>query len=298
LLALIGALFIGGALFYVLYTTQKAAETSSAEERLNIEWGSDEKRFVPPFYLRLTKPLLQGGYVSVASGLWSNASLAAYKKKLVTAAMIRYVQPEHFVAAKFYMALFATIFSALMYFFAETPPPPWVIIGMPLLAFFLPDIDLNSRVTSRQFDCRLAMPYVVDLLALSTEAGLDFMGAIGKVVERAPPSAFIEELQIVLKDIQLGKTRAESLRSMAERLGMMELSSFVAVLVSSDQMGASIGGALRSQSESMRSERLVRAEKLGAQASQKILIPLVFFILPAVMLVIFGPLILQFVGAK
>ncbi len=124
------------------------------------------------------------------------------------------------------------------------------------------------------------------------------MGSIAKVVDRAPPSPLIEELSVVLKDIQLGKTRAQALRSLAERLDMAEMSSFVAILVSADSMGASIGTVLRAQSESMRNERLTKAEKLGAQASQKILVPLVFFILPAVMLMIFGPIVLQMVGPK
>jgi tight adherence protein C len=85
---------------------------------------------------------------------------------------------------------------------------------------------------------------------------------------------------------------------MSARIDMKEMSSFVAVIVSADQMGASIGTALRGQSDSMRTERLARAEKLGAQASQKILFPLILFILPAVMLMVFGPIILSMVGAK
>ncbi len=296
MLAIVGALLLGGAVFYIVYTTQIAAETSAAEERLNIDWGSDQKAFSPPIYLKLTKPLLKSSYLEIAVGFWKAPQLIEWKRKLISAGLARYVQPEHFVASKFWLAVFVGFFMLFNITFSSEPMPPLAALGFVLLAFFYPNIHIRSLRETRQQEIRLAMPYVVDLLALSTEAGLDFMGSISKVVDRAPPSALIEELSILLKDIQLGSSRATAMRAMAERIDMREMTSFVAILVSSDQMGASIGTVLRAQSESMRVERLVKAEKMGAQASQKILIPLAIFILPAVMLMIFAPLILGMMG--
>ena len=145
---------------------------------------------------------------------------------------------------------------------------------------------------------RLGMPYVLDLMTLTMEAGLEFQGAVTRVVERAPPTPFTEELTELLKEIQLGKSRAEALRKMAEAIDIPEITSLVAILISTDQMGSPIGPILRAQAETLRVERLVKAEKLGAQASQKILIPIVFLILPAVVLIIFGPLVLQALGIR
>ena len=142
------------------------------------------------------------------------------------------------------------------------------------------------------------MPFVVDLLALSTEAGLDFMGAIAKVVEKAKPGPLIKELDTMLKDIKVGASRAEAMRNMAWRIDMMEINSFVAILISADEMGASIGKILRQQSEQIRHERFMRAEKAGAKASQAVLFPMTFFIVPAVFLMIFGPFVLQFLAGK
>jgi tight adherence protein C len=136
-----------------------------------------------------------------------------------------------------------------------------------------------------------AMPFIVDLLALSTEAGLDFVGAIGKVVEKARPSPLVEEFEQVLKEIKVGSSRAEALREMALRLDMPEVSSFVAILISADQMGAPIGRTLRQQSDQIRTQRFMAAEKAGAAAAQKLIFPTVLFIIPAVFLMIFGPLI-------
>jgi len=297
-LLIVGALMLGAAVFYIVYVTQQAAEASAAENRLASEWGSDTVLPRLPSYIKWTRPLLQGGTLQLAAGFWSPKQLEDWRRRLVAAGLGRYIEASHLVAAKFWMGVISLVFMGLWALFGEEPPAVWMAVGLPLLFFFLPDLDVRSRRQLRQTEIRLAMPYMVDLLTLSIEAGLDFMGAIGKVVDRAPPSALVEELSVVLKDIQLGKTRAQSLRAFAERTDMPEIGSFVAVLVSADSMGASIGNVLRAQSDSMRNERLTKAEKLGAQASQKILVPLVFFILPAVMLMIFGPLALSLFGGK
>ncbi|NCN27912.1 type II secretion system F family protein [bacterium] len=294
----VGALLIAGAIFYIVFNTQQAMESSQAEGRFASEWGGDKDAFVLPFYIALTKPLLRGAYLDIATGFWKSESIDQYHKKLVSAGMGKHISGEQFVGAKFWFGLIVALFMILIALFSKEPPPPMFLGGAAILAFFLPNIHLNQTRTSRQVEIRFAMPYVIDLLCLSMEAGLDFLGAVSKVVERAQPSPLVEELSILLKDIQLGKTRAEGLKDMGRRIAMKEMSSFVAVIVSADQMGASIGNALRGQSDSMRNERLARAEKLGAQASQKILIPLVFFILPAVMLMVFGPVILSMLGVK
>ena len=298
MLAIVGAILLGAAVFYIAYVTQISSATSQAEDRLGTDFGSTNSTFNPPLYIKLTKHLLKGSYLKLATGFWKPEKIARWKKTLISAGIGRNVEPEQFVASKFWLAVQVGIVAFLAFLFADSPPPPWLPPTITLVAFFYPNLTLDGMIKNRQSEIRLAMPYVVDLLTLSTEAGLDFMGSIQKVVDRSPPSPLIEELSVVLKDIQLGKTRAEALRDLAERCQMSEMTSFVAVLVSSDQMGASIGTVLRAQSDSMRTERLVKAEKLGAQASQKILLPLVFFILPAVFLMIFGPIILQFLGVK
>jgi tight adherence protein C len=133
-------------------------------------------------------------------------------------------------------------------------------------------------------------------LALSTEAGLDFIGSIQRVVEKAENSVLADELGQVLRDLKLGSTRAEALRKMADRLDIPEVTSFVTVLIDADSTGASIGHVLKQQAVQMRLERFTRAEKAGAKASQTILIPLMLFILPAVFIMVFGPVIIQFIS--
>ncbi len=293
MLGILGALLAGAAVFYLLFTAQQAAESSAVENRLRIDWNAEETND-DPFYIRLLRPLLRNAFLDMAAGFWKAEDLEKWKIQIVSAGLGKRIEPEHFVAAKFWFAIVMTLLVFLLQLFQGEGLSPFWIFGLGAFAFYYPNLDLSGRRNARQLEIRLSMPYVVDLLTLSLEAGLDFMGAIGKVVERAPPSPLIEELSTLLKDTQLGKTRAQALRAMADRIDMPEISSFVAVLISSSQMGASIGTVLRAQSDTMRVERLNKAEKMGAQASQKILIPLVLLILPAVGLVILGPFVLQF----
>jgi tight adherence protein C len=296
-LALVGALILGAAIFYIVYSTQVAAESAAAKDRIGLNWeNGNEKAFVPPIYLKLTKPLLKGAYLDLAASFWKAASLQDIKKKLDSAGLGKRIDPAHFVAAKFWLATIVGVLLFLHFIFAPEPPPAWFPLGTTLLMFFYPDLHIKGLRDERHQEIRVAMPYVMDLLTLSMEAGKEFQGAVAKVVERSPPNPLVLELGELLSDLQLGKSRPDAMRKMADRIDMPEMTSLVAVLVSTDQMGVSIGNVLRQQSETLRTERLLRAEKLGAQASQKILLPMVFFILPAVFLIIFGPILLGFVG--
>jgi tight adherence protein C len=122
--------------------------------------------------------------------------------------------------------------------------------------------------------------------------------AMQRYVERGTPGALRDEFSNILNDMRLGKTRAEAIRDFGRRVGLQEVGSFVSVLVQADQLGVPIGEVLRSQAAVMRVQRFQRAEQEGARASQKLLVPLVFFIFPAVLIVILGPVILHFISAS
>jgi tight adherence protein C len=170
------------------------------------------------------------------------------------------------------------------------------MVALLAIAFsFLPDFLLKDMVARRQRAIVRALPFSVDLLTLVVEAGLDFSQGLQRVVERGPAGPLADELSLMLREIRLGTTRSDALRSLAERCGVPEVSSFSSVLIQADRLGASIGTVLRAQSDLMRAERFQRAEKAGARASSIVLVPLVLFILPAALLVIVGPVILRFI---
>jgi tight adherence protein C len=170
--------------------------------------------------------------------------------------------------------------------------PPLFVFVLGLIGFFLPEMHCKAMKKMRVLSVQADMPFFIDLLALSVEAGLDFFGAIQKIVDKAAgtDSVLAEEFKIVLKDIKIGSSKSDALKEMAARLDMQEMTSFVAVLIDSEATGASISQVLKDQSVQMRLERFLRAEKAGAKASQLILLPLMLFILPAVFIMVMGPI--------
>jgi len=163
-----------------------------------------------------------------------------------------------------------------------------------LFGFYFPHLYCQQQKSSRYTSVVVDLPFFIDLMALSTEAGLDFIGALQRITEKAENSVLADEFAIVLKDIKLGRSRKDALAALADRLDMSEITSFVAVVRDADETGASISKVLKDQSEQMRLERFVRAEKAGAKASQLMMLPMFFLILPAVFIMVFAPVILQF----
>lgn len=222
------------------------------------------------------------------------------ERLILTSGLSSELNVEEFIAIKIlWGVMLPTVLLILN--FALQLGYPWVIfIALGPLGWMFPNLHARAMRNNRVTSVRLDMPFFIDLLALATEAGLDFAGAIQRIVEksRGTGSVLAEELEQVLRDITLGSSRAQALRGLSSRLDMQEISSFVNVIVDADSTGASIAKVLKDQSAQMRLERFVRAEKAGAQASQKILIPLIFFILPAVFVMVFAPIALNFMYGK
>lgn len=161
------------------------------------------------------------------------------------------------------------------------------------LSLFYPGWWLRQARRQRHEEIERALPFVLDLLTLSVEAGIDFMTAVRRIVERREPDALGEELIRVFRQIQVGKTRREALRDMAQRVNHPDLYAVTNALVQADELGSSIGTALRLQADQMRVRRYQRAEKLANEAPVKLLFPLIAFIFPAVFIVLMGPILME-----
>ena len=170
--------------------------------------------------------------------------------------------------------------------------------GLLFLAFFAymtlrPSSWLRKTIKARHREIERGLPFVLDLLTLSVEAGLDFMTSIRRLIERRKIDALSEELIRAIREMQVGRTRKDALRDMAERVKQPDLSSVVSALVQADELGVGIGSILRIQAEQMRPRRFQRAEKMANEAPVKLLFPLVCFIFPCVFLVLLGPIFLE-----
>jgi tight adherence protein C len=163
-----------------------------------------------------------------------------------------------------------------------------------LIGLFYPMMWVNDQVNKRHLQISRALPFNLDLLTLSVEAGLDFTAALAKVVEKGKHGPLREELALVLKQLKMGKTREEALKGMIARVDLPALSQFVTALIQADRMGTSLGKVLRIQSTQLRIERTQRAEKLANEAPVKMLFPLIACIFPTVFMVLFGPIVFAF----
>ena len=170
--------------------------------------------------------------------------------------------------------------------------PALYLIG-PLLLSVAPASWLSQTVKTRHRQIRRSLPFVLDLLTLSVEAGMDFMTSLQRNVERAAIDPLTEELIRVIREIQLGHTRRAALKAMAQRINLQEIRAVVNSLVQADELGVSIGSILRIQSEQIRQQRFERAEKLANEAPVKMLAPLLLFIFPGVFLILLGPILYQ-----
>lgn len=161
-----------------------------------------------------------------------------------------------------------------------------------VLGFMLPALWLGGKIRTRKGNVIKALPDALDLLTICVEAGLGFDQAMQKVSEKWD-NELSRTFGRVLHEIRLGKTRREALRDAAQRLDVSDVTSFVAAVIQSEQLGVSMAKVLRIQSDQMRMRRRQRAEEKAHQAPVKMLFPMVFLIFPAIWVVLLGPAILQ-----
>lgn len=189
------------------------------------------------------------------------------------------------------LAVFA-IGAAIPYSPFGSSPLPICVAGVLLFAL-MPRIWLKSELKKRHMSIMRALPFVLDLLTLSVEAGMDFISALQRNCQTRKMDPLNEELLRMIREIQLGSPRREALRKMANRVGQADLKSLANALIQADEFGVSIGAILRIQSDQLRSKRFDRAEKLAAEAPTKMLGPLMLCIFPAVFIILLGPVIIQ-----
>lgn len=158
--------------------------------------------------------------------------------------------------------------------------------------FWLPQIMLTSRITRRQKNIRKAMPDALDLLTICVEAGLSFDAAMAKVAEKWETELSMA-FSRVIREVQLGKLRREAMKDMSDRLGIPEMTSFVAAIIQSEQLGVSMARVLRIQADQMRMKRRQHAEEEAHKAPVKMIIPMALLMFPSILIIILTPAMMQ-----
>ncbi len=273
---------------------ERLAEYSQRGETVSLE----EIELAQPFSDRVVMPVMRR-LGEVSTRFTPQNVLEQTRKKLELAG-----NPGRMDAATFMVLHFvaAALLGGLIFFFSlfahqyTLPIKLLMILAFTVLGYFLPDLLLRSRINSRQKQVRKAMPDALDLLTICVEAGLGFDAALSKVHEK-----WDNELAMafgrVIREIQLGKLRRDALRDMAERLGIAEMTSFVAAVVQSEMLGVSMAKVLRIQSDQMRVRRRQYAEEQAHQAPIKMIFPMGLLIFPSLMIVLLTPAALRLAGS-
>ena len=177
--------------------------------------------------------------------------------------------------------------------------PVFMAAGAAILAFFIPDAMVFAKASERQEIMRKSLPFVIDLIAVSAEAGLAFQQAIRNVVANSSrgkagnEKAMIKEFAMLLDSMQMGKSLAEALTDTARRVSLDEFNIFANAILQAERLGTPVSEALKSQSQELRQKLAARIESKANQAPVKILFPLIIFIFPVTAWVIIGPVLLR-----
>ena len=300
LIAVIVVLGVAGALIYVgQHMPGQGADTFA--DRLNEFSQSgesvslDQIELSQPFVERVIYPVLRRFGEMSAKNTPQNV-LQETTRKLELSGKAGFIDAPMFLASRFVVAAVLGIGTFLVCTFSilEQPLTRALLYSMVGLAigFFFPQLWLDEQIKKRQLEVRKAMPDALDLLTICVEAGLGFDAAMSNVAKK-----WENELSLgfarAIREIQLGKVRRDALKSMAERIDLAEMSSFVAAIIQSETLGVSMAKVLRIQAEQMRMRRRQYAEELAHQAPVKMLLPMVGFIFPSIFIVLMTPAILQ-----
>src|ERR1700690_2550388 len=235
--------------------------------------------------------IIRGFFASMGQMLPALKGKAASRSELMSL-RAGYRTPDVILAIRALKILSPIVFGALSLFPGLYKVSPIIfLVTAAVTGYMLPELWLTLKIRARQTRLRLSLPDGLDLLVICVEVGLGIDQALLRVANelRIVHPELSEESQLVNLEMRVGKSRTEALRELARRTGLDDIKALVAMLVQTERFGTSIAQSLRIHSDELRTKRRQRAEALSAKTSVKMVPGLVFFIFPALMVVILGP---------
>jgi tight adherence protein C len=302
---LMAAIAAGGIflVFWGMYATRgQAVSGDMVQDRLAAFSGEkpltlDEVELQKPFEERFIRPLIDrlGKYLAENTPEKQRQDM---QNRLNLAGRPGNLSPSDFQALRYGAAVVLFVLGLLVGLLFHNPVGLVVSAAVGgLLGFFAPPYYITSKVQARRKEIQLALPDVMDLLTIAVEAGLGFDAAVQRVTDKFD-NALADEFKTVLQEVRLGRPRLDALDEMGRRCGVEDLHNFTQAVIQSEQMGVGLAKILRLQSEEMRRKRRQRAEELAAQASLKMMLPMVGCIFPTLWLILLGPAVLIIMKAK
>ncbi len=239
------------------------------------------ERVIAPIFARL------GGRAGIGSveRIRQKLDMAGYPGGLTT---------EAFLAIRGFLILVGTGIAAVVFLATQMDTLTKFFVSLAAIAStnFLPEYALTVYIRQRQTQIRKSLPDIIDLLVVSTEAGVGLDTALQEVIRRRH-GPLVYEFQRLLQEVRLGKPRAEAWNDMAERTGVEEVRVLVQSLLQAEQLGISVAKTLRTQAATLRSRRSAKIKIMAATLAVKMLFPLIFFIFPALLVVVLGPAVIS-----
>lgn len=288
---------IAGFLVFVGLRNPEANTDRILQERLEefnqkgVDVSLEKIEMSQPFTERVIFPLARN-FGQFAVKFTPQNALQNISRMLELAGSPSTIDPQIFLAIQLVMAVFLSGLMFVLFTFGTIQLEMIfvfvIIVIAAAIGYGMPILLLQSRIGRRQKSIRRAMPDALDLLTICVEAGLGFDAAMQKVAEKWETDLSVAFARVI-REIQLGKLRREALRDMADRIGLNEMTSFVAAVIQSESLGVSLAKVLRIQSDQMRMKRRQLAEEEAHKAPIKMLIPMALLIFPSLMIVLLAP---------
>lgn len=268
-------------------------------DRLDVYLATgDPQQAVTLQELELSKPFSERVVIPIAQRvskvfLWllPQNRLNSMRHRLIMAGSPAGMRPTEFVGIKGSLMVVVVGLALLGAYLTHYPATLMNGLMLGLLgfcSFALPDFWLSRRITQRQLSITNSLPDALDLLVIANEAGLSFESSMQEIMSKWD-NDLGREFGHVLSDLRMGQARREALNGLADRTGVLDITSFVSAVNQAESMGVSIGRVLTVQAEELRVKRRQRAQERANQAPVKMMFPLVFLIFPSIFAVLLGP---------
>lgn len=256
-------------------------------------YPEDDDEMKKPFRERVIDPAYQK-IISALGSVTPSRIKKRYESLIVESGKSRTMTANSILAIQVMLSLVVGSGIYLLFKLVSVNIPFILIFLFSILIFFVPYALLHSSAMQRQVKIQRALPDLLDLLYISVEAGLGFDMALKKSTEKMP-GPLSDEIIKALDDISKGRDRQEALRGIVTRTGVEDLNTFITAVIQSEMLGTNIASMLRTQSTVMRQKRRQRAEEAAMKIPIKMLFPLVFFMMPALFVVILGPAVISII---
>jgi tight adherence protein C len=278
----------GGAIFVLAQNAPAAARRRFLVATVN-RWSPDQG-----VLRRRRGRMLVRTADAIGRRLTSHEAAQNIADRLSLAGLSGRVTVESFVALRLGLVVVGTLGGLSLAAIAGTSPGVTLVFTavVGISAYFVPGFALGRRAVARRAQIEATLPDVLDMLAVTVEAGLGLYGAIARLVETTT-GPLADELALVLTELRIGESSERALKRMAARVGSNEVGSVIRTLVQGEQLGISLAGNLRNLGTDARRRRRAIAEEQAAKAPVKMMFPAALFIFPALFIVMLGPAVLE-----